>query len=114
MTTSVSFNDVDLKSPSPVRPRVTGDCGFEITFDCMTDDYDDIQDLIDFGGITNRFTLLSGKTVIQTTGTIGDLDIGGDTYENCAIMGPIQVNEIPGTGGIWWKYRVSFAQDTSL
>jgi len=112
--TEIAFNDVPLRRPTPVRPLVVGDCSFEVTFDCLTNDFDDIKNLIAFAGIANKFTLLSGKTIIQTTGTIGDLDIGEDTYGNCAIIGGVQYNEVPGTGMTWWRYRVSFAQDTSL
>jgi len=112
MTTIVTFDTTPLRSPSPVAPKLLGDAGMEITFDCLTGDYDDIDDLMAKAGIATKFSLLNGRTVIQTTGTIGDLAIGGDTYTNCAIIGGVKATELPGTGGLWWKYRVTFAQDT--
>ena len=117
MTTTVTFNSLPLSRPSPLKPKVITGLSFEITIDCMTDDYTEIENLQAYAGVVNKFTLLSGEVIIQTTSGLYDLVITADeglsdTFSNCAIVGGIQANEVPGTGGKWWKYRVTFAQDT--
>ena len=107
------FDSVTLQNPSPQKIKVTNSEVFEIAVECLTNDYDDITAIKAKAGIANKTTLVNGKTSIQTTGTKGSLVIDGDTYTNCVIMEPIQVDELEGTGKTWWKYRVSFAKDTS-
>ena len=108
---TVTFATIELKNPSPFRPRLQHDQGIEVTFSCFTDTYSDITDLEDECGVANKYVCYpSGKILIQTTGTKGTLDMGGGLqYTNCVIMGPIQVQEIPAG----WIYQVTFAQDTA-
>jgi hypothetical protein len=111
MTTT--FDSVTLVNPSPQKLKVTNSEVFEIAIDCLTDSYADITAIKAKAGIANKTTLVSGKTSIQTTGTKGSLVLEGDTYTNCVIMEPVQVEELEGSARTWWKYRVSIAQDTS-
>jgi len=111
---TVTFDTtVVLVNPSPQKPKITNSEVFEIVIDCLTDNYADITAIKAKVGIANKSVLVSGKTSIQTTGTKGILVIPSGTYTNCVIMEPIQVEEVEGTAATWWKYRVSFAQDTS-
>ena len=111
---TVTFDTtVTLVNPSPQKPKVTNTEVFEIVIDCLTDNYADITAIKAKAGIANKTVLVSGRTSIQTTGTKGPLIIPSGTYTNCVIVEPIQVEEVEGTAAKWWKYRVSFAQDTS-
>jgi len=111
---TVTFDTtVILVNPSPQKPKITNSEVFEIVIDCLTSDYADITAIKAKAGIAEKTRLVSGKTSIQTTGTKGPLVLPSGTYTNCVIMEPIQVEEIEGTAAKWWKYRVSFAQDTS-
>lgn len=113
--TTVTFDGVELRDPAPLKPREDQD-NFEITIECQTDDFDDVTEIIARAGKSTAQPLLSGKTKIQTTGTLGDLVISGfgssidGTYTNCAIMDGVKVEEVSGTGGTWWKYTVTFKQ----
>lgn len=113
--TTVTFDGVELRDPAPLKPREDQD-NFEITIECQTDDFDDVTEIIARAGKSTAQPLISGKTKIQTTGTLGDLVISGfgssidGTYTNCAIMDGVKVEEVSGTGGTWWKYTVTFKQ----
>jgi len=107
---TVTFDSVELMNPSPVRKTVVGSLGLEVTFTCLTDDYTDISSLLAKSGHTSKTVLLSGKTSVQSTGTVGTLSIGSDSYTKCSINGPVQVEEV---SPVWWRYTVSFVQDTT-
>lgn len=113
--TVITFDGVTLPDPAPLKPSEDQE-NFEITIECQTDDFDDVTEIIARAGKSTAQPLLSGKTKIQTTGTLGDLIISGfgssidGTYTNCAIMDGVKVEEVSGTGGTWWKYTVTFKQ----
>jgi len=111
--TTITFDGVELKNPSPLRPKVIYNSHFEIEIECLTEDFADITAIVAKSGITKTTTLLSGKTSVQTTGTKGSLVITGidlaGTYTNCAIMGEVTYEELP--GGTKWKYKVKFVKD---
>jgi hypothetical protein len=73
----------------------------------------DITALAAKAGDFRQTKLISGKTRIQTTGTVGTLVLGGDSYTNCSIDGGVHVKEVEGSGGLIWKYTVKFVRDTS-
>jgi len=108
--TVVTFDGVELKTVGPLKPKEDQD-NFEITLECFTDDFEDIEEMIARAGKASSARLLSGKTKIQTTGMAGTLVIDGEEYENCAIMDGVQVTEEPGTGpDPYWNYKVRFVQ----
>ena len=113
--TAITFDSVCLQNPAPLKPDEDQE-NFEITIECQTDNFDDVTELIARSGKSTAQPLLSGKTKIQTTGTLSDLIISGfdssidGTYTNCAIMDGVKVEEVSGTGGTWWKYTVKFKQ----
>jgi len=108
--TTVTFDGVELKNVGPLKPKEDQD-NFEITIECLTDDYTDIDEMIARAGKATSSKLLSGKTAIQTTGTSGTLVIGENMYTNCVIMDGVQVEEEPGTGPTpKWKYKMRFMQ----
>lgn len=111
--TTITFDSVELKNPSPLKPKEIYGSHFEVEIDCLTETFADVTAIIAKSGITKTTVLLSGKTSAQTTGTKGSLVItGGDlagTYTNCAIMGEITYEELP--GGTRWKYKVKFVKD---
>ena len=115
--TAVTFDSVPLKNPAPLAITRDDDEIFQITFDCFTDDYGDIEDIQAECGRARAVKIWAGVK-IQTTGTKGALVISGvnadidDTYNNCVIMEPIKVEEVEGTGGKVWRYRVVIAQET--
>ncbi len=115
---AIAFDSVTLVNPEPLKPK-KGIYSFEITIECHTDDFADITALIAKTPteMPTKTLLLSGKVMIQTlTGTKGTLVItGGDlagSYTNCVIMGPFEIKEVEGTGGTWWQYSPTFAQET--
>lgn len=111
----IKFDGAELRNPVPLMPKEHKH-KFELRFECRTDDYEDILEIISRAGKSTAHPLLSGKTKIQTTGTVGDLEISGydasidGTYEKCVIIGDVDVEEIPGTGGTWWKYTFTIQQ----
>jgi hypothetical protein len=108
MTTS--FDTVTIPNASPEKPKLIGSLHFEIEITGLTDDYTDITALSAKAGRTNMVTLLSGVTSLQTSGTKGTLVLeDGQTITNCAIVGDIDVEELP--GGTWWKYKTKFVKD---
>lgn len=113
--TVITFDNVTLQNPAPLKPNEDQE-NFEITIECQTNDFDDVTEIIARSGKSTAQPLLSGKTKIQTTGTLSDLVISGfdssidGTYTNCAIMDGVKVEEVFGTGGTWWKYTVKFTQ----
>ena len=113
--TVITFDGVTLQNPAPLSPAEDQE-NFEITIECQTDDFEDIAEMIARSGKSTAQPLLSGKTKIQTTGTLGDLIISGfgssidGTYTNCAIMDGVKVEEVAGTGGTQWKYTLKFKQ----
>lgn len=110
-----TFDSVTLKDVAPLSPTVIGSGNsFEISIDCFTDSYTDITNIQAKAGIANKTVLVSGKVHIQTTGTKGTLVLGSlGTINNCVIMDGIRIEEKLGTGGKYWKYSMTFAQDTS-
>ena len=117
MTVTVSFNSVVLKNPAPVTFTKDDDEVFQITFNCFTDDYGDVEDIQAECGRA-RATKVWAGVKIQTTGTKGALIISGvnasidDTYNNFVIMEPIKIDEVEGSGGKLWQYQVVLAQET--
>lgn len=107
--TTVTFDGVELKTVGPLKPKEDQD-NFEITIECVTNVKNDIDEMIARAGKSAAATLLSGKTKIQTTGMLGTLEIDGVEHENCAIMGGVQIEEVEGTGGTYWKYKMRFVQ----
>lgn len=108
--TTVTFDGVALRDPAPLAPNEDQE-NFEITIECQTDDFEDIAEMIARSGKSTAQPLLSGKTKIQTTGTVGTLVIDGVSYPNCVIMDGVQVTEEPGTGpDPYWRYKVRFVQ----
>lgn len=108
--TTVTFDGVELKTVGPLKPKEDQD-NFEITLECFTDDFEDIEEMIARAGKASSARLISGKTKIQTTGIVGTLIIGDKEYPNCAIMDGVQVTEEPGTGPKpYWNYKVRFVQ----
>lgn len=113
--TVITFDGVTLPDPAPLKPSEDQE-NFEITIECQTDDFEDIAEMIARSGKSTAQPLLSGKTKIQTTGTLGDLVISGfgssidGTYTNCAIMDGVKVEEVAGTWGTQWKYTLKFKQ----
>lgn len=110
---SYTFDSTALINPGPLKPMIINDEVFEITIDCMTEDYADITAIKAKAGLCKKTILLSGHTCVQTTGTKGTLVLGSDSYTNCAIEGGVQVKEIEGTAAGAWKYSMKFVQDTS-
>jgi hypothetical protein len=114
MTYTYTFDSTTLQNVAPLNPIVIGSgTSFEITVQCATEDYADITAIQGKAGVANKNVLVGGKTHIQTTGTKGTLVLGPLTVTNCVIMDGVKVEEIPGNGGLWWKYSMTFAQDTS-
>lgn len=115
--TTVTFDSVEIKNVAPLKPKRSPN-SFEVKIEGQTDDYTDITNLTAKAGKATKALLLSEKVGIQTTGTKGSLVISGfggaldGTYTNCVIMGDVQVDEVEGTGGNYWRYTVNIAQDT--
>lgn len=112
--TRITFDGAELRNPAPLKLNEDQE-NFEITIECQTDDFEDVAEMIARAGKSTSQPLLSGKTKIQTTGTLGDLIISGlgsvdGTYTDCAIMDGVKVEEVAGTGGTQWKYTVKFKQ----
>jgi len=109
-----TFDSTPLINVGPLAPTVSAGDSFEISVQCTTNSYADITAIQAKAGIANKVILVSGKTSIQTTGTKGTLVLGSlGTITNCVIMDSVKIEELQGTGGHWWKYSMTFAQDTS-
>lgn len=111
-TIAVTFDGVSLSNPTPRSFKKTKD-SFSCSFTFATNSEAEIAAIVAKAGTTTATTRLSGKTAVQTLGTSGTLVIGGDTYTKVAIMGEVKPEEAEGSGGIWWRYTVSFVQDTT-
>jgi hypothetical protein len=117
MSTTVTFDSVEIKNVAPLKPKRTPN-SFEVKLEGQTDDYTDVTNITAKAGHATKSLLLSEKFMIQTTGTKGSLVISGfggaldGTYTNCVIMGDIQVDEVEGTGGNYWRYSMTIAQET--
>jgi len=107
---TIYFDTVELVNASPLKPK-EDQRSFEVTIECMTEDYTDVEAMIARAGKTAVATLLTGQTAVQTTTKCGRLDMHGDVHEKCVIVGGVQVDEVEGTGGTYWKYKMRFVQD---
>lgn len=107
---TVTFDGVELVNAGPLKPREDAR-SFEITIECQTEDYTYITAMIARAGKATVSNLLSGQTAVQTKAKYGKLILHDDTYEKCVIVGGVEIEEVGGTGGTQWKYRLKFVQD---
>lgn len=110
---TVTFDGTTLLTREPITSEQVGSLDQRWTFECYAAALSDISTLIGKGGRCRAITLLSGKTSVQTTGTVGTLSIDGTTYSNCSIIGPIIIHEMPASSKSKWFYTVTIVRKTA-
>ena len=113
---TVTFDSTTLVNASPEKPMVIGSGGasvFEVQVDCLTNNYADVTAIVAKAGYCRKATTITGTTAVQTTGTKGSLVLPSGTYTNCVIENGVQIEEVEGTAGKWWKYSMKFIRSTA-
>jgi len=109
--TMTTFNAKTVHSRRLSREYREGTNVHEWTFDCITATSTAITDLCDLMGPVVKTRLLSGKTLIQTTGTKGTLVFNGSSYSNCVIESLTREESGDSFVGAF-PYSISIAQET--
>lgn len=108
-----TFDGTTLPNVGLINPAMTGAEVWEVTITGMATTTTAVIAIADKAGQVSKWTLLSGKTKISTTGTRGTLVLGGETYANCAIDGGVQMDEVGGNPPGGFGYTVKFVQMTA-
>lgn len=106
-----TFSSAELPNLEPFSFDVSA-FSRKCTLKGATNDFTKITALIALAGPSKSKTLLSGKVAIQTLGTKASLVAGGITYTNMVIMDGVEWEEVRGTAGTWYKYKIKLEQET--
>jgi hypothetical protein len=109
--TMTTFNGYTVHTRQLTRRYMEGTNVAEWTFSCLTTNSTGIDDLITLMGPLQKTRLLSGKTLVQTTGTKGTLVFNGSSYSNCAIES-LTVDEAQDSFAGILTYSISFVRET--
>ena len=106
-----TFNGYTVHSRKLSREYTEGTNVHEWTFDCITQYSTAIDDLCALMGPLVKTRLLSGKILIQTSGTKATLVFNGSSYSNCAIESLTREEAQDSAVGVF-PYSISFVRET--
>jgi hypothetical protein len=106
-----TFNGYTVHSRRLSREYSEGTNVHEWTFDCITPYSTAIDDLCALMGPLVKTRLLSGKTLVQTSGTKAKLVFNGSSYSNCAIESLSREEAGDSFVGVF-PYTISFVKET--
>jgi hypothetical protein len=109
--TMTTFDGKTVHTTRLTRQYMEGNNVAEWTFSCLTTNSTGIADLVTLMGPMQKTRLLSGKTLVQTSGTKGTLVFNGSSYSNCAIES-LTVDEVGDSFAGVLNYSISFVRET--